>query len=500
MYSIKYVFIALFFLIPSVSFGATVFETPSGTGQMTLLQTGNCCSGDDNYRPYSQIMLGVPRGVPFNSIRIYANSGDTDIPVNLYISGDNPPFVGSQTFGGDITLNTTSGDDNVMSTSTTAYKQSDNSYVADFQGDIQLQSGQYLTVLLNGAPYTATVFQLQTQKGFRLSVNQTPAGTYTFSKGTVVMQFCTGTCGQLGDWSELSYLEYSDDFKTKFLSGEITGSSTAVTFDIEYFLETSEFTIGNRPDMIHVSILRDTITNDSQADSFRSLILPLSNGTSTKSLTSSYNHPDGNYIATVMFWNIQNDMVTFAQTSVTLQYTIDGGTVSDYEIISVTNSQTNQSAVLEICESILDVGCGIRNAFRFLFIPSTESINVLTSSREEILEKKPFSYFQQTTDVITEYSTASTSGTFPDLSVTVLGTTVPIMSQATLDAIYDNETRLYIRQVIGYALWIFFSISIIYLVLNIFNRGMYHGENGSSDLPTNANSSYSRYGRGQKTF
>lgn len=460
-------FIVFFFASTVKVDAATVFETSSKDSILSLQATGACCSGADNYRPYNQVLSGVPQGVPFDRVVFYASSSNASLPVNLTISNDLNSSIASQSFGVVGTLNGIAGDTTVTNDYVLAYALGGGKFQAVLPTPRTLNSGQYVSLTFTGQSYIA-VFDKQNLSGFRWSTNQIPTGTYTVSQGTVVAQLCFTVCGTLGAWSSVSTLQYVDVFNTKFLSGTVTGSSNStVTFNISYFLDTLEFTVGNRPDFVSITVVSDkTGTSDTQLTTLNNLILPLGNGTTTKSFLVSTNHPNGDYIAYISFWNIQNNSITFAKTSLTLKYTITNSGVSTYSQVSVTNSTTNSATDYEECTSFLDVGCGIRNAFKYLFVPSTDSISSFTNLKNVAMTKAPFIYVLQTSDIFnTVY--VGRSGSVPTISIPFMSGSVVLISQAQLNSLAYVST---LRSLVAMGIYLTLLYGLYRMALRIHDN------------------------------
>jgi len=118
----------------------------------------------------------------------------------------------------------------------------------------------------------------------------------------------------------------------------------------------------------------------------------------------------------------------------------------------------------------------------WLFFPGDFSTTFFSDTISELNTKKPFSYFSEATDIVQSTASTATSTAFVDLSITVpiVGTPLTILSQSSLDSIYPTETRLMVRTIIGYGLWILAVLTLIYMLLNIFNRAIYMGEQQQS--------------------
>lgn len=287
-------------------------------------------------------------------------------------------------------------------------------------------------------------------------------------QGTIVTQLCFDSCGTLGSWSAVSTLQYVDSFNTKFLSGTVTGSSrTTVTFNTTYFLDTSEFTVGNRPDFINVNIVSDNIgSSDVQFTTANNFILPLSNGTTTKNILVSTSHPNGDYVAYISFWNLQNNSVTFSKTTLTLKYTITNSGVSTFSQVSVTNSTTNIATDYEQCTSFLDVGCGIRNSFKYLFVPSTDSVASFVGLKSLAMTKAPFVYVSQTSDIFkTIY--VGRSGSVPTISIPFMAGSVVLISQSKLNSLAYVST---LRSLIAIGIYLTLLYGLYRMVLRVHDN------------------------------
>ena len=114
----------------------------------------------------------------------------------------------------------------------------------------------------------------------------------------------------------------------------------------------------------------------------------------------------------------------------------------------------------------------------WLFYPNDFAGDYLSTSFDVLYSQKPFNYFSQATDLLVSTASTTSSTTFHSLTITVplIGTTLPIFTKESLDAIYPSDTRLMIRDVMAKGLWILLILSLVYMLLNIFSDAVYQGE------------------------
>lgn len=183
------------------------------------------------------------------------------------------------------------------------------------------------------------------------------------------------------------------DFQTKFTNALAKGiSSTTVSFDVDYFLNTAEYTAQTRPDYISVQVLANGFFSDQQVTSANKIILPLSDGPGSKNIPTTYNFPDGDYLAYFNFWNINTNSITFANTGIVISFEVSGGAVINSTIEELYTGE-------EISETVTYVDCGLdnitgclTNALIFTFVPSDGSLSKFTTLYTKIEKKPPFGY------------------------------------------------------------------------------------------------------------
>jgi hypothetical protein len=204
------------------------------------------------------------------------------------------------------------------------------------------------------------------------------------------------------------------NFETKFINAIISGASTTLEFDVEYYLNTDEYTPTTRPDIIQINILKDGFFNDQQVALEQRFILPLTNGFHFRNIDFDHAFQDGNYIAYVNFWNLNSNNFTFSETNIILNFEIAGGLLVDSEILEITNGENiGEQIKYENCSFTNIYGC-IINALIYLFVPSASAFDPFFDLAETVDNKPPFGFYTATIEAL-EISTSSDAFTMPDL-------------------------------------------------------------------------------------
>lgn len=259
--------------------------------------------------------------------------------------------------------------------------------------------------------------------------------------------------------------------ETRLLDVSVSGNATTTLFDISYYLNLPEINSSNRPDTLN---LRLTNRETTQLNNVQKLILPLTQGESTTTISMRGDLqndplPDGDYSAWINFWNFANQNFTFSASSITVNFTISGGLVTTYEIVEMSDALVYRQPdpyVEEPC-GITAIGGCIKNAFASLFYPSTDAVESFTDLYDTLSTKFPFAYFTDFNDsilaVYTNPTTASGSltipfGTFGNLS---------LISYDQLVAVpWANE----IRTILGAIIWLLTAGTIYRRTQQIFNQ------------------------------
>lgn len=203
------------------------------------------------------------------------------------------------------------------------------------------------------------------------------------------------------------------DYTTRFLDAVASGTaSTSISMNVDYFLETSEYTASTRPDFISVITLADGFFNDQQVANDRRLILPLTDGEHTKNIPMQYlvesgGFLDGNYYSYINFFNINTDAIVFSQSNLIVSFEISGGIVVNSSVAYIADGLENSlNFEYQDCSITNVYGCFV-NALIFVFIPQSDSLNVFSDVYDDIKNKPPFGYYTATLDLLTLSTTTA---------------------------------------------------------------------------------------------
>ena len=277
------------------------------------------------------------------------------------------------------------------------------------------------------------------------------------------VKFCDGVCDN-DVFVESTLDPLQTQFDTKITSAVVSGaSSSTLQVVVDYFLNTSEITSTNRTDALTVNIY----TPDSTAfESKNKLILPLANGTSSKTINLTSSYPDGDYSASVSFYSIFTQRTVFPPW-LWVNFTVSGGVVTSSSIVSVDNAIfPAQPTVLEDCGLTALSGC-LNNTIKIMFYPSTESIdNIKTLFDTTMTTKAPFVYVAQISGLFNSMytQTASSSAT---ITINILGGSLDLISVARLQSV---PFLSWLRTMLSAIIWIMASLYIYRRTLLLFNK------------------------------
>lgn len=226
---------------------------------------------------------------------------------------------------------------------------------------------------------------------------------------------------EITEFISTNYGEVSSiDFDTRFINAVATGTaSTSIFIDVEYFIDTSEFSANTRPDIIQTIATLDDGLNTQAID--QHLILPLIDGTATKTISFDSNLKDGLWFATLTFRNLNSNSTTFANSAISVSFELLAGQVVSSSVDEIYTGQ-NISTTIEYqdCSFTNPFGC-IVNALIYVFIPSSNSFEQFTEVWTEVRSKPPFGYVTAIIDQLDTVddtgSTAFSVGTIPFQSI-----------------------------------------------------------------------------------
>jgi len=260
----------------------------------------------------------------------------------------------------------------------------------------------------------------------------------------------------------LNQNQVSDVYDTRFLNATITASST-LSMTVGYYIDTEDYAGPfDRPDVILVNV---SSLDTTQFESVQKLILPLSTGNSTTTLTGNIPIPDGSYSAMFNFWNFSSQKFVLNRSAFTINFTVSGGVVTSQTEVANTNALFPESStVYEDCGITAISGC-ISNSFRFLFYPSIEAVGQVTAVQGQLQTKAPFVYAYQLSDTFqTLYNSPSLASS--SITVDILGGSLTLISVAQLQAV---PYTAWLRAIMGYIMWVLFAFLVYRKALRVFN-------------------------------
>jgi len=330
----------------------------------------------------------------------------------------------------------------------------------------------------NGSPFANPFVD-----GFTASTNQ-PSGeyyaVYAFYKPNNSFECSVKACFYIKySWdntTKIPTIIYANPLNTntKFTNVVVSGTASTTNFAISYFLDTSEFDQQNQPNTVEVYVSN---SDSNQVGSRKKLILPLNDGSSSTTIsivpdnysgvyaTSTY-LPDGQYTGWVKFFNFNvNDYVL--PTEITTNFTISGGVVTTYTIVSQSDGifPDEFGYQSQPC-GITAIGGCLVNAMALLFYPSANSIDSFTNVYDTLATKFPFAYLTDFRDSITSIYEGSTTAS--------LGLTVPFgtfgdITLISADLVSDVPFTSTIRTILGALIWVMLALQIWRRGQTIFN-------------------------------
>lgn len=256
---------------------------------------------------------------------------------------------------------------------------------------------------------------------------------------------------------------FSTAYDTKFESITITGTST-INIDVGYFLAEGEIDTT-------ISELNPTLVQfqyDNASGSASSIGEAISNTTfgSQTVDTDLSGLPDGQYDLIIRFSNLGVPFGSprpFPLAYAYSGFTVAGGVLTTtvtpefYDTTSFENPATAQPC------SITEIGGCINNSMRYLFYPSSESVDAFMTTYQTLETKIPFVYLYQSSDLLTGLYTGS-AGTIPAISVSTGIGDITFISEDLVD---DIPFVPLVRTLIGAGLWLMLFTTLYRKTLKI---------------------------------
>lgn len=254
-----------------------------------------------------------------------------------------------------------------------------------------------------------------------------------------------------------------DTYDTRLLAATFSASST-VTGVVSYYIDTADF-VGqfDRPDVILVNI---SSLDTTQFESIQKLTLPLTIGYATTTLTGNQVIPDGNYSAMVNFWNMATQSFVLNRSNLTINFTVSGGAVTSQTVVDNNDALfPTPTDVYEECGLTALSGC-ISNSIRFLFYPSSASVDTFMESYTQLQTKLPFVYAYQASGLLSGMFTG-TAGVIPTISVTTDIGEIVFITQSQVAALPFVSLM---RSLIAAGLWIMLFVILYRKTLTIHDK------------------------------
>lgn len=396
----------------------------------------------------------LPVGLTFDRVQIITNSTTTAPRVNLYIPLDSGDPRTSCTDGSCVSDDTFGS----FSESGSMTHKGDGVWEKTFTAQTISGTGYYFYIGIDpNASYQ------------NITVNTASDGTlengFNSSRqdGSFAYQLCNGQCDGFGTFSPISQNQLDGTYETKFLSATLSASGT-LTAVVNYYIDTDDF-VGqyDRPDVVLINISNLDTT---QFESKQKLILPLSTGNASTTINLNNTIPDGEYSAQINFWNMFSQNFVLNRTYLTINFTVSGGSVITQAVVDSSDAIFPFSATAyEECGITNITGC-INNSFRFLFYPSTESIDSFTTQYQAVQQKAPFVYVYQASDLLTSMYNG-TAGSIPALTLETGIGDITLISEPQLAEIPYVSL---LRTLIGYGLWLMLFTVLYRKTLSIHDK------------------------------
>lgn len=266
--------------------------------------------------------------------------------------------------------------------------------------------------------------------------------------------------------SYLNLARYEGIFQSRLLAATPSGPRSAVNFNLQYFLDPTEYSVSGAPDAINISLTEDLSTGPVDLGDFETLILSFVAGTSTKNfvIPQTLNN-SSSFRATVTFLNTQSNTTIFPRSSIIVRFQTVNGVVANVVVDKISNGLTLPASEFEECGLTSLSGC-LNNSLRFLFIPSTQTVDSFFDSLEQLNTKVPFVYMAQGVTLINSiYNQPSNS--LPSISIPFLSGSIPILSPSIVSS-YPFVSLL--RNLMAAGMWLTVLYGLYRMALGIHNR------------------------------
>jgi hypothetical protein len=287
------------------------------------------------------------------------------------------------------------------------------------------------------------------------------------------------------DSSDQLYVNFLGDYyNTKFTSVDITASSSVVSFDVDYFLDSDEINASSsatNPTLVRVSFASST-QND--VTSYGISIDNSQTGSQSVQFDLPQSLSDGVYDYIIDFSNsgctLGLSSCPFPNAYITGQFTLSAGILTSYTESVYTDetfySWDNPETMYKECGLSNMAGC-IQNAFIFLFIPNSTQIGsditdiILDETIPLASQKFPFRYVADLKVVYQEQVGLQSTTTVPSVSYDLTGTVIPsefdLFSQDSMSQIAGKDFLSLVKSIISSFLLLSFIAYVIFRTVRV---------------------------------
>jgi len=269
----------------------------------------------------------------------------------------------------------------------------------------------------------------------------------------------------------------SPTYQTRFTNIEVTGDIPVdpdtlpdITFDIDAFVEQSE--INQNLASRNISYFQVRISPRPSTTTISQIVNVNQNEDPVTGQILFPDLEDGTYDYNVRFANFgclsSLTECPFPFATINGEFIVTNGELVDGSVkTEFINAQqvVNLETPYEDC-SITNISACINNSFRFLFIPSSNSIQNLVQLKDIIETRAPFSYGFDMVNVLEELTTTASAQTL-DVELDLGFGTIPFINETMIQNAPYAST---IKQLIEYLLWISFAFAMYRMSLTIHNK------------------------------
>jgi len=264
---------------------------------------------------------------------------------------------------------------------------------------------------------------------------------------------------------------FSSQYNTRFTNLTFSTTTSTTSISVGFYIDPTEATTtqaDKNATMVRYRYSKNPLTEVSAySREITDAVAPqYGNGTTTLSLPLDAN---STYDFTIGFGNAGTAMTgvaPFPLAYVYFQLTTNAtGGISTTTSVQYYSAVTEQGIEYQPC-GITDIGGCINNAFMYLFIPSTESVQEFADLSTELQGRFPFVYAYQVPELWSTLYNTTQSHTLSVAATTTIGT-ITFISENQLEQLPLASTM---RTIMAYVLWLMLAITLYAQVRRIFSH------------------------------